>query len=321
MSDEVLFLTPIFKEKIWGGRKLSQFNYDLPQGDIGECWAISGHPHGTNTVAGGQFAGQTLAQLWDSQRSYLFDDFPGSRFPLLTKILDAEASLSVQVHPGDDYARTHAHDLGKTECWYIIHADPGAYLIFGHHAKTKAEFEQMVQAGQWDQLLRKQPVETGDFIYVPSGTLHALNAGIIALETQQSSDTTYRLYDYDRVEAATGHKRALHLEDAYNVTQIPFQPVKANPQTVHQGNSVLTTLVQKPVSSYFNVYHWQVQDQADFTQSGPFTLVSVLEGTGTLKTGQQIYPLQKGQHLILTAQAKTWSISGQLNCIASVPNK
>ncbi|MFD1671235.1 mannose-6-phosphate isomerase, class I [Agrilactobacillus yilanensis] len=318
--DEVLFLNPVFKEKIWGGQELKKFDYDLPKGDIGECWAISGHAHGTNTVANGTFVGQTVAQLWATQRS-LFDDMPGDRFPLLTKILDAEASLSVQVHPGDAYAAEHANDLGKTECWYIIDAKPGAYLIFGHHAKTKAEFETMVQNGQWDALLRKQSVKKGDFVYVPSGTVHALNAGIIALESQQSSDTTYRLYDYDRVDATTGKKRELHLQDAYNVTQIPFAPVAANTTTQKAGASTLITLVSEPVSEYFNVYHWLIKDKVDFNKQYPFTLVSVLDGQGTLTIDQQTYPLHKGQHFILTAYAKHWTLDGDLDCIASVPGK
>lgn len=318
--DEVLFLKPVFKEKIWGGQALKQFDYQLPEGDIGECWAISGHPHGTNTVENGTFAGQTVAELWQNQRA-LFDDLPGSRFPLLTKILDAEANLSVQVHPGDAYAKAHANDLGKTECWYIIDAKPGAYLTFGHHAQTKAEFEAMVKAGQWSELLRKQPVKPGDFVYVPSGTVHALNTGIMALETQQSSDTTYRLYDYDRVDQTTGQKRALHLTDAFNVTQIPFAPVAANTTAKTVGASKLITLVSAPVSKYFNVYHWLIKDAVTFQKQYPFTLVSVLKGQGTLTVGGQTYPLHKGQHLILTAQAQNWTLDGDLDCIASVPGQ
>ena len=119
-------------------------------------------------------------------------------FPLLTKILDANASLSIQVHPDDAYAEEHEHELGKTECWYVIHAEPGAYLTYGHTAKTRDELIKMINNHQWSKLFSKKPVKTGDFVYVPSGTIHALNKGIIVLETQQSSDTTYRIYDYDR---------------------------------------------------------------------------------------------------------------------------
>ncbi|GAF39793.1 mannose-6-phosphate isomerase [Agrilactobacillus composti DSM 18527 = JCM 14202] len=318
--NEVLLLKPVFHEKIWGGQKLAQFGYKLPATDIGECWAISGHPHGTNTIENGDYAGQTLAQLWQDHRE-LFDNMPGDRFPLLTKILDAEASLSVQVHPGDAYAKEHAHDLGKTECWYIIDADPGAYLIYGHHAKTKAEFEDLVHAGQWDKLLRKQPVKTGDFVYVPSGTVHALNKGIMALETQQSSDTTYRLYDYDRIDKTTGEKRELHLKDAFNVTQIPFEPVAANTTSKTVGASTLTTLVSAPVSKYFNVYRWVIKDEVAFKKAFPCTLISVLHGQGKLQVGSTTYELKRGDHLLLTAKASAWTLSGDMDIIASVPGK
>ncbi len=138
------------------------------------------------------------------QHPELFGNPRSSVFPLLTKILDANASLSIQVHPDDAYAEEHEHELGKTECWYVIHAEPGAYLTYGYTAKTRDELIKMIDNHQWSKLFSRKPVKTGDFVYVPSGTIHALNKGIIVLETQQSSDTTYRIYDYDRRDKKTG---------------------------------------------------------------------------------------------------------------------
>lgn len=314
--DEVLFFKPVFKEKIWGGKKLTSFGYDLPAGDIGECWAISGHKHGTTEVENGTFAGQTLASLWQTNQE-LFGHSKLERFPLLVKILDAEASLSVQVHPDDVYAKEHANDLGKTECWYVIDADPGSYLIFGHHAQTRAEFEKMVAAGDWDNLLNKVPVKKGDFFFVPSGTVHALTKGVMVLETQQSSDTTYRLYDFDRVDQKTGKKRELHLEDSFNVTTIPAKTVQQEPSVLKIGDSVLTTLVSDPISKYFNVYHYDIHGTVQFAKEYPYTLVSVLDGEGTLTVGGQAYSLIKGQHFMLTNEADEWTMTGNLECIAS----
>ena len=129
---EPLFLKPVFHEKIWGGRRLAEdFNYDIPDGTIGECWAISGHPHGPNVIENGEFKGQLLPDVY-AQHPEVFGNPKSKVFPLLTKILDAEASLSVQVHPDNAYAEEHEHELGKTECWYVIHADEGAYLTYGH---------------------------------------------------------------------------------------------------------------------------------------------------------------------------------------------
>jgi len=205
MHQEPIFLTPVFQERIWGGTKLAErFGYDIPSSQTGECWAVSAHPHGQTVVARGPFQGMTLGQLWEERRD-LFGNFPSDRFPLLTKILDANADLSVQVHPDDDYAKTNeGGELGKTECWYIIDCKPGAQLIYGHYAQTKEELRAMMEAGEWDRLLRKVPIHPGDFFYVPSGTIHALCEGTLVLETQQSSDTTYRVYDYDRVDSQGG---------------------------------------------------------------------------------------------------------------------
>lgn len=316
---EPLFLKPYFQPKIWGGRKLEQFGYDLPEGKIGECWAISGHPHGPATIKNGPLAGKTVSQAYAEDGEY-FGNPTDTVFPLLTKILDAEDSLSVQVHPDDAYAEEHEHELGKTECWYVISAEPGSYLIYGHHAKTRAELKQMIEAGDWDHLLRKVPVKTGDFVYVPSGTIHALNKGIMVLETQQSSDTTYRLYDYDRTDDA-GNKRELHLKQSIDVTTVPNQDPQLDIKHEKVGDSTLTTFVTAPVSPFFSVYRWQVQGQLHLTKSAPYTLVSVLNGEGTITVDGKSFPLKKGDHLILPTQVESWDLDGQMDIIASTPGQ
>lgn len=138
MNREPLFLEPVFQERIWGGTRLAeQFGYRIPSERTGECWAISAHPNGQTTVKNGPFQGKMLGELWDEHRE-LFGHFPSDRFPLLTKILDANDDLSVQVHPDDEYARTYENgELGKTECWYVIDCEEDAEIVFGHHARTK----------------------------------------------------------------------------------------------------------------------------------------------------------------------------------------
>ncbi|MFC6322924.1 mannose-6-phosphate isomerase, class I [Companilactobacillus baiquanensis] len=314
---EPLFLKPVFHEKMWGGRKLERFNYDLPAGDIGECWAISGHPHGRSEVENGEFAGQYIDDLWKNH-SELFGHPEGKVFPLLTKILDAEASLSVQVHPDNEYAWKHEHELGKTECWYIIDAEPGSYLIYGHNAKNKQELDQMIESGDWDDLLRKVPVKTGDFFYVPSGTVHALNKGIMALETQQSSDTTYRLYDYDRVEKSTGKKRELHIQQSEDTITVPHKDPKLDIQTQIDGKNKFTTFVQPPISPYFSVYRWEIKEPATLKHNiGKYTLISVIDGSGKISVDGKDYDLKKGVHLIVPATIKEWTVDGSLDIIAS----
>ena len=314
---EPFFLKPYFQPKIWGGRQLEQFGYDLPEGKIGECWAISAHPHGPATIENGPLAGKTLAQAYADNPEYFGN--PASKvFPLLTKILDAEDSLSVQVHPDDAYAAEHEHELGKTECWYVISAEPGSYLIYGHHAQTREELTAMIENGEWDKLLRKVPVKAGDFFYVPSGTIHALTTGIMVLETQQSSDTTYRLYDYDRTDDA-GNKRELHLKQSEDVTTVPHVDPKLNITTETVGDSTITTLVTAPQSKFFSVYHVLVKGELVQKANAAYTLFSVLNGSGSITADGKTFDLKKGQHFLMPNQVSAWTLQGDMVFIESTP--
>lgn len=214
-----LVLKPVFKERIWGGRNLEKMGYDIPDGNIGECWGISAHQNGPNVIANGAYEGQTLDKVWE-EHPELFGNPSEKKFPLLTKILDANQKLSVQVHPDDEYAHEHENgEFGKTECWYVLDAKEDAEIIYGTYANSKEQLEEYIQNEDWDHLFKRVKVEKGDFFYVPSGTVHAIGEGIMILETQQNSDTTYRIYDYDRIER-DGKKRELHLDKSIDVINI-----------------------------------------------------------------------------------------------------
>jgi mannose-6-phosphate isomerase len=310
-----IFLKPTLQERIWGGQALSQFGYELPSNLTGECWGISAHPNGPSVVQSGKYKGLSLQELWNKDRE-LFGNYPFDTFPLLTKILDANTDLSVQVHPDDQYANKYENgELGKTECWYIIDCKEGAELVYGHHASTKEEFVEMVQNGQWDQLLRRVKIKSGDFFYVPSGTIHALCEGTVVLETQQSSDTTYRIYDYDRVDS-NGNKRELHLDKAIAATTVPHQDYMVEPQIVEQNGARITTFVQE---QYFSVYKWEVEYEASFQQDKCFQCVSVVAGEGTLITAGGEFPIKKGDHFILPSDMGNFVIKGKISCIVSHP--
>ena len=304
---DLIFLKPIFHEKIWGGSRLrTVFNYEIPSEKTGECWAISAHKNGDCEVINGPYKGKKLSYLWNYHRE-LFGDVKGDCFPLLTKILDASDDLSVQVHPNDKYALKHENELGKTECWYILDADEDAELIFGHHAKTKEEFIKQIESNQWDQLLRKVKVKKGDFFHVPTGTVHALKKGTLVLETQQSSDTTYRLYDYNR-SGDDGLPRPLHLKQSIDVSTIPHQEERFSYEIQNIENHVLTNYV---TCDYFTVSKWAICGNYHTTHEKPFTLVSVLEGNGQFNG----YPISKGQHFIVPAQVEALQIEGHLDLI------
>ena len=223
--EKVILLKPYFSHTIWGGKRLSEeFGYDEPGDDIGECWGISAHPSGESAALGGEYDGKKLSELWDEHRE-LFGNVPGDRFPLLVKIIDAKDDLSIQVHPDDEYAKNHENgSLGKKECWYILDCPEGSELVIGHNAKSKDELRSMISEGRWDELIRKVKVRKGEVIQIDPGTIHSITAGMCLLETQQSSDITYRLYDYDRIR--NGVKRDLHIEKSLDVITVPSPDVK-----------------------------------------------------------------------------------------------
>lgn len=311
---EPLFLQSVMQEKIWGGSRLSEvFGYEIPSPKTGEYWAISAHPNGVSVIANGRYQGKPLDQLYAEER-HLFGKSESPVFPLLTKILDADDWLSVQVHPDDAYAMAHEGELGKTECWYVIAAEKGAEIIYGHTAKSKEELAKKIADGDWEELLMRVPVQAGDFFYVPSGTMHAIGKGILILETQQSSDTTYRVYDFERTDAQ-GRQRELHIQDSINVMGIG--PVaNSHPDTVSIGEMQVTTYIS---NEFFTVYKWQVAGQARMKQAAPYYLVSVLAGSGRVSVAGQTYPLSKGSHFILPSDVKVWTFEGDLDMLVSHP--
>ncbi|WP_175057196.1 mannose-6-phosphate isomerase, class I [Streptococcus salivarius] len=311
---EPLFLQSVMQEKIWGGTHLrGVFGYDIPSDHVGEYWAISAHPNGVSTIKNGRYAGQTLDVLYAEHRE-LFGNRQEPVFPLLTKILDANDWLSVQVHPDDAYGLEHEGELGKTECWYIIAAEPGAEIIYGHNAKSKEELRQQIESKDWENLLTKVPVKAGDFFYVPSGTMHAIGAGIMVLETQQSSDTTYRVYDFDRKDDQ-GNLRELHLEKSIDVLTIG-EPANSRPVTTKVDDFKSTLLV---ASDFFAVYKWEILGKADFEKTADYSLFSVLDGQGSLHVDGQNYDIAKGSHFILPSDVQAWEIKGNLELIVSHP--
>lgn len=217
MKPYPLLFKPSLKERIWGGTKLRKiFDCTSLEKNIGEVWVISDHPNGKNVIVNGEFKGRTLSDLLQICPKW-FCSSHIKNFPLLVKLLDSNEDLSVQVHPDDDYAiKNEDGESGKTECWYIIESEPGAEIVFGHRAKNRKEFIEFTNEDKWNELLVRIPVQPGDFFFIPSGTVHAIGKGIVLLEVQQSSDITYRIYDYNRI-GLDGNKRDLHLEKALNV--------------------------------------------------------------------------------------------------------
>lgn len=317
---EVIFLDPVCSHNIWGGSRLGrEFGYKVEGSDIGECWGISAHPNGDGTVRGGTYDGKKLSELW-SGHPELFGNLQYDRYPLLTKIIDAQDDLSIQVHPDDDYAQKNENgSLGKTECWYIMDCGEGGEeasgtLVAGHNARTREELSQMVAQGRWKELIREIPIKKGDFIQIEPGTVHAIKAHTLILETQQNSDITYRLYDYDRVQA-NGKKRELHIDKSLDVITVSEAGEQPNVRsTCGLPENELNLIYSCPK---YDIFKLSVKGEASFEQSYPFLAASVLEGEGEIDGAA----LRKGNHFIIPSGYGKVRISGCLSLILSTVEK
>ena len=300
----ILKMKPVFKEMIWGGHKLRDvYGYDIPSDNTGECWAISAHKNGDCVIAGGEYDGKTLSWLFDNHRE-LFGNIEGNQFPLLVKIIDAKNDLSVQVHPNDEYAEEHEHSLGKTECWYVLQADEGTNMVMGHHAKTKEEFVKAIEEDDYDNLLNKFQIKKGDFFYIPSGTLHAICSGSLIYEAQQSSDITYRVYDYHRKDK-DGNERQLHVQQSIDVTKISTEADQQELVSTSLENGTKTCMVE---SEFFKVYSYKMTGKNTVTNDAPFQMVSVIEGEGSLN-GESV---KKGDHFVICSDQKSTDYDGTM---------
>lgn len=256
---------PIFKPAIWGGRRLADMFPGAPaEGPIGEAWVLSDHGNDVSVVADGALKGATLRELMAYDRKTLLGPSVGRHkaFPLLLKYIDARESLSVQVHPDDALARKLAYmSRGKTEAWVVLHAEPGSRVYAGLKAGVgRAELEAAVAAGSVADCLHSFEPVVGDCIYLPASTVHALGAGITVFEIQQASDTTYRLFDWNRVDPTTGRARELHVDHALACADYqrgpvwPVEPIEA--RGIGQTRCLLTC-------PYFVILHTTLNETAE----------------------------------------------------------
>lgn len=310
MEQEILFLQPVFTHNIWGGTKLrEEYDYEIEGNDIGECWGIAAHEHGDCKVREGRYKGLYLSKMWD-QFPEFFGDVSGDKFPLLVKIIDAKHDLSIQVHPDDVYAYEHENgSSGKTECWYVIDCDDEATLVVGHNAKNKAELRDMIYSARWKEFIREIPIKKGNFIQIAPGTVHAIKGGIMLLETQQNSDITYRVYDYDRL--SNGKPRELHIEKSIDVINVPAEEVEDTVlDTMHIPKNQFCELMS---CEYYKVFKADIDGEMTQEQSYPFLLMSVIEGEGVING----HLIAKGDHFIVPNGYGDMILNGKMQIIAS----
>ncbi|WP_336849566.1 mannose-6-phosphate isomerase, class I [Staphylococcus nepalensis] len=308
-----LFLKPVLHEKIWGGTKLKELGYDLPTNNIGEAWGISAHPNGRCEVMNGPYKGQTLDKVWHDHRE-LFGDFPSQEFPLMTKIIDAKEALSIHVHPDDAYAYEHENgQYGKSECWYIIDAEEGAEIIYGTNADSKKNAMAQIDDANYDQLFNRVKVQPGEFYFIPAGTIHSIGAGVLVYETMQSSDVTYRVYDFDR-EKETNERRSLNQEKAKAVVEVTQENINIATDTEIIENHKRIQLVS---NDFFTMVKWEISGTLNYMKPREFVLVSILKGAGQVIIDGDVYNVTQGQNFILTSDDLDTIFEGDYELIIS----
>jgi mannose-6-phosphate isomerase len=262
---------PIFMERIWGGRKLADlFGKNLPDGKrIGESWEIVDRPEAQSVVANGSLKGKTLHELWSQHREEIFGDVPSApRFPLLIKILDAREKLSLQVHPPEKIAAKLGGEP-KTECWYIAAAEPNAELFVGFKRSiSRDQFEKSLQSGSLADDVYAIKAKPGDAMFLPAGRFHGIGGGNVLIEVQQNSDTTYRVFDWNRVDQETGKPRQLHVEQA--LESIDFSDIA--PKLVEPSGELFIR------HELFEIQKWNLDSPREVTPLGEFAIVGCLSG-------------------------------------------
>lgn len=266
-----LTFQPIFVERMWGGRRLeSELHKKLPpQKPIGESWEIVDRSEAQSVVAGGPLGGRTLHELWTQQREGIFGDLADTpRFPLLIKILDAQEKLSLQVHPPENIASKLGGEP-KSEFWYVAAANPDAEVFVGFREPiTRDTFEEKLRNGTVIDYIHKIAVQSGDAIFLPAGRVHAIDAGNLLIEIQQNSDTTYRVFDWNRTDPATGTKRDLHIQQA--IQCIDFEDVR--PKLIQSQGELLIS------NSLFEIRKWNLDEAREAAPLGQFAIVCCLTG-------------------------------------------
>lgn len=321
MSNKPFRLKPACKDYIWGGTRLrDDFSKDTDIEPFAESWECSTHPDGPSIVASGQYEGLTLTEVLKIHPEYL-GTHPDNRYgiPILVKFIDAKKDLSVQVHPDDEYAYTYENgQLGKTEMWYVIDALPGTKLVYGFHRDvTEEQVRKCIEEGAIEKYLQVVDVKKNDVFVIKPGTVHAIGAGALIAEIQESSNLTYRMYDYNRIDK-NGKKRELHVDKALKVANLksssePKQPVRVLNYKPGYASELITR------NKYFQVERLlinteRLRDMYTFhTNSNSFVVFICYEGCGSMimeEDGEQIN-FFKGDTIFIPADSTNIKIHGK----------
>ncbi|WP_189604997.1 type I phosphomannose isomerase catalytic subunit [Salinimicrobium marinum] len=313
MLDYPIKFKPIIKEKIWGGKKLREvLNKDSEGENLGESWEISGVPEAVSVVENGPLQGFSLNRvIVDYKDEFLgekiYKEF-GADFPLLIKFIDAKTELSVQLHPNDELARQRHNSFGKTEMWYIMQADEGAEINIGFKETiSKADYIKQLEEGKITDVLNFEKVKKGDSFFINTGKVHAIGAGVLLAEIQQTSDITYRIYDWDRKDAE-GNSRELHT--ALAIDAIDFEKkddYRLDYDSVENQSSNIAKC------RYFTTNFLPVKGKVkkDYSKTDSFVIYMCVSGTAQVEVNGNSEPIAQGQTILIPAINKSVNITSK----------
>ncbi len=311
-------LIPAVKNTIWGGTKLkTMFDKEAPFDTLGETWELSAHPDGMGVIANGEYAGMSFGEYIANAGNGAVGEYNGDRFPLLIKFLDANDKLSIQVHPDNEYALANENEFGKTEMWYILSADEGANIVYGlKDGITCDDFKTAVENGTVENTLNYINVHPGEVYFIPAGQVHALGAGVVLAEIQQSSNVTYRVYDYGRRQA-DGSLRQLHTKKAADVTRIMAED-EIESLRFSRGHGDESTIAW---CEYFKVAKCDINGAIALpSRYDTFTSILCLDGSGEIVMGGESYPVLRGDSYYIPAGAAECSLNGNASVIITTLN-
>jgi mannose-6-phosphate isomerase len=314
---------PIYKDYIWGGRELENLGKRLPEGIVAESWEISSHPDGESVVLNGEYKGTKLTDMIKKFGRALvgheLSEKDVEKFPLLIKLIDANDRLSVQVHPEDEYAKVNENgEYGKNEMWYIVSAKPGAKIVYGVKPEvTRESFAAAVEADDIEKCLNYMEVSTGDSVNIPAGLIHAIGEGILIAEIQQNSNTTYRVFDYNRTDKS-GNRRPLHIEKALDVIDFNNCNTKGKLKGIKVNIDEKSTKTYLVANKYFGVEKYDLDGKVEeIAEGNRFFTYTCLEGEGKISFQGGFETISKGESIFIPATLGKYTIEGTLEIIKS----
>lgn len=299
----MLKLKPACKDYLWGGRRLvEEFGVESDKKILAEAWILSAHRDGTSTITSGDFAGKTFAEYINLRGAKILGtNCRMNELPILIKFIDARENLSVQVHPTDDYALTHEGQLGKSEMWYVLDADENSVLYCGFNKKiSRDEFVARIKNNSLVEVLNAVPARRGEVVFIEAGTIHAVGKGVLLAEIQQSSNVSYRIFDY-------GRNRPLHIDKALDVTKFaPFAERENYPHLVACDHFVVDKL---------NLDGKILSEAGGVVDSKSFLSAVILDGAGKIFCGEEEFSCRKGDSFFIEADSGAWKIRGSCDAL------